>query len=453
MRSWVIGGSSDCDVVVGSPLASGRHCELTQTADGYVLKDLGSTNGTFLNGVRIAGPIRVTAGDSITLGRTIPFPWPPELTTAVRIGRLPDNDIVLDDARVSGHHARLIVGPLSHVLIEDTGSSNGTFLNSADQRITGPTRITKTDTIHFGTLAVPAARLLAGLKQPEPAVTAVCEVVPPAAPVGPAVADSNEVRWLLAWLIQTIVFAVLIVLIFGRHSTTPITAASRASVGQGIARTTFALVVATMWLGTFLALGEIAIRGSRHRETGVDRAKFFASLAARIAALTLLCAVGCAVLLAIVYWGSGLKGPSPAMWGVLLMTALLSIFAVLVVATLIPNWTTAAVVMVALFVPLVALGGCFWRLPDMNGALQSAAASMPSRWAFEGLLLLETREHPVPMADEKMPTSTNDDLAEDFFPAGSERMGASADVMALGSMLIGLVALSAFLWWRPPVGR
>ena len=31
MRSWVIGSSADCDVVVDSPLASGRHCQLTQT--------------------------------------------------------------------------------------------------------------------------------------------------------------------------------------------------------------------------------------------------------------------------------------------------------------------------------------------------------------------------------------------------------------------------------------
>ena len=138
MRSWVIGSSPDCDVVVDSPLASARHCQLTQTPEGFLLNDLGSTNGTYVNGVRIAGPTRLTTGDSITLGRTVPFPWPPELTTSIRIGRLADNDIVLDDPRVSGHHARLIVVAGFQTLIEDIGSSNGTFLNSADRRSDKP---------------------------------------------------------------------------------------------------------------------------------------------------------------------------------------------------------------------------------------------------------------------------------------------------------------------------
>src|SRR5260370_32826686 len=149
MRSWVIGNRADCDVVVDSSLASGRHCELTQTPEGYVLSDLGSTNGTYVNGLRIASRTRVTPGDSVTLGHTVPMPWPPELTRFVRIGRLDDNDIVFDDSRVSGHHARLIVVAGCQTLIEDIGSSNGTFLNSADRRVTSPTPITESDILYF----------------------------------------------------------------------------------------------------------------------------------------------------------------------------------------------------------------------------------------------------------------------------------------------------------------
>ena len=57
MRSWVIGNSPDCDVVVDSLLASSRHCRLSQTADGYILDDLGSTNGTYVDGLRITSSI------------------------------------------------------------------------------------------------------------------------------------------------------------------------------------------------------------------------------------------------------------------------------------------------------------------------------------------------------------------------------------------------------------
>ena len=160
MRSWVIGSRADCDVVVDSPLASARHCQLTQAPDGYVLEDLGSTNGTYVNGLLITVATRVTPGDEITLGRTVAMPWPPGVMRSISIGRLPDNDVVFDDPRVSGHHARLIVALGCETLIEDLGSSNGTFLNSADRRVTKPIPLTATDILYFGTLSVPAARLL-----------------------------------------------------------------------------------------------------------------------------------------------------------------------------------------------------------------------------------------------------------------------------------------------------
>ena len=83
MRSWVIGSSADCDVVVDSPLASSRHCQLTQTADGFILDDLGSTNGTYVDGVRIASSTRVTPANEITLGQTVPMPWPAEVVNYI----------------------------------------------------------------------------------------------------------------------------------------------------------------------------------------------------------------------------------------------------------------------------------------------------------------------------------------------------------------------------------
>ena len=53
-----------------------------------VIEDLGSTNGTFVNGTRLAGEIRVVPGDAITLGRSIPMPWPTGSTGPARQLRL-----------------------------------------------------------------------------------------------------------------------------------------------------------------------------------------------------------------------------------------------------------------------------------------------------------------------------------------------------------------------------
>src|SRR3954453_3409838 len=112
MRTWIIGSGADCDLVVARPTVSGRHCRLTETSDGYLLEDLGSSNGTYVNGVRIASATRISAADAITMGLTVPLPWrEPTGATVIRIGRDADNDIILDDPRVSGHHARLLVVP------------------------------------------------------------------------------------------------------------------------------------------------------------------------------------------------------------------------------------------------------------------------------------------------------------------------------------------------------
>ena len=85
----------------------------------------------------------------------------------------------------------------------------------------------------------------------------------------------------------------------------------------------------------------------------------------------------------------------------------------------------------------------------MNPAVGMATAAMPSRWALEGLLLLESAHHPAPLIPGGSDIRANRDLAEDYFPADSEQMGPRADAMALGSMLIGLAAAAAFISGKP----
>jgi pSer/pThr/pTyr-binding forkhead associated (FHA) protein len=49
----VVGRDSDCDVPLASRSVSRRHALLEKTADGWILRDLGSANGTFLGGGRV----------------------------------------------------------------------------------------------------------------------------------------------------------------------------------------------------------------------------------------------------------------------------------------------------------------------------------------------------------------------------------------------------------------
>ena len=52
----------------------------------------------------------------------------------IRIGRVPDNDVILADLDVSRHHAELRKSPSGDYEVVDLGSHNGTFVN--DNRIT-----------------------------------------------------------------------------------------------------------------------------------------------------------------------------------------------------------------------------------------------------------------------------------------------------------------------------
>lgn len=64
----VIGRSPGADIVVGDDFISGRHARVYPAGDGAVVEDLGSTNGTLLNGSRIASPKKLSTGDTIEVG-------------------------------------------------------------------------------------------------------------------------------------------------------------------------------------------------------------------------------------------------------------------------------------------------------------------------------------------------------------------------------------------------
>ncbi|MDR1187946.1 MAG: FHA domain-containing protein [Bifidobacteriaceae bacterium] len=66
----VIGRSSTANLVLDDEFASGRHAQLVPRQGGWVLEDLGSTNGTFMGRERITGPVQLVAGQSIRIGNT-----------------------------------------------------------------------------------------------------------------------------------------------------------------------------------------------------------------------------------------------------------------------------------------------------------------------------------------------------------------------------------------------
>jgi pSer/pThr/pTyr-binding forkhead associated (FHA) protein len=68
-----IGRDSSNDISVNDAEVSRRHARLTFQGGKYVLEDMGSTNGTFVNGQRLSGPRVLKSGEVISLGEQIVF--------------------------------------------------------------------------------------------------------------------------------------------------------------------------------------------------------------------------------------------------------------------------------------------------------------------------------------------------------------------------------------------
>jgi pSer/pThr/pTyr-binding forkhead associated (FHA) protein len=66
-----VGHGQQCDILLQDRAVSRPHAEILRQGDGFLLKDLGSANGTLLNGVPLSEPHRLSDGDAITFGEAV----------------------------------------------------------------------------------------------------------------------------------------------------------------------------------------------------------------------------------------------------------------------------------------------------------------------------------------------------------------------------------------------
>lgn len=70
-QGHVIGRSIDADIRISDPYSSEFHARVGMQDGHVVVHDLGSTNGTYVNGRRVTSPTSVTRGDTVQIGKTI----------------------------------------------------------------------------------------------------------------------------------------------------------------------------------------------------------------------------------------------------------------------------------------------------------------------------------------------------------------------------------------------
>ena len=70
-RPILIGRADDSTLVLDDDYASTRHARLSFSGGDWLVEDLGSTNGTYLDRAKVTGPTRVPLGVPIRIGKTV----------------------------------------------------------------------------------------------------------------------------------------------------------------------------------------------------------------------------------------------------------------------------------------------------------------------------------------------------------------------------------------------
>ena len=185
-----LGRAPENDIVLDDPMISRAHAQIEWNGSGFLISDLGSINGTFVNSARLfSTPRQLRDGDEISLSTHLlvyellredgpglalhsadaallaedakgprlvvsagpdlgqEFPLWGEVITIGRASRDATWEIRLTDRSVSRPHARL-EREAGSCILSDLGSANGTLLNSS--LITGPVALHAGDVIGVG---------------------------------------------------------------------------------------------------------------------------------------------------------------------------------------------------------------------------------------------------------------------------------------------------------------
>jgi pSer/pThr/pTyr-binding forkhead associated (FHA) protein len=67
----MIGRGADCQLILDDDYVSTRHARVVGAPNGIYIEDLGSTNGTYVNGQRITAPTTITLADTVRIGKTM----------------------------------------------------------------------------------------------------------------------------------------------------------------------------------------------------------------------------------------------------------------------------------------------------------------------------------------------------------------------------------------------
>lgn len=156
----IIGRDIKCDILLLNDSISRRHAEIVRDGSGWSIRDLSSSNGTFVNGQAVTGSQLLKEGDSVTLGDiTLTFEGPSVAMTA----EIADDDIsfpatpeavVSLDPNSTAVHQFMPTGTGTQAMGQ-TQAVSGTVAMGGSPVLGGTRAVSGTRPVSGGTVATP----------------------------------------------------------------------------------------------------------------------------------------------------------------------------------------------------------------------------------------------------------------------------------------------------------
>ena len=153
----------------------------------------------------------------------------------------------------------------------------------------------------------------------------------------------------------------------------------------------FLLVVAAIWFGCNNAARDIVGEWTVYQRERMVSLKLPSYVLSKLTVAALLCFFQCSVLLGIVRLMCDLKGDFLQTLGVLYLASLVGAALGLCVSAVAPTTEAAIAMLPLILLPVIALGGGIHTIRDMPEPMPRIAQVVPSRWAFEAILSLESQ--------------------------------------------------------------
>jgi len=114
-QTAIIGRAVECDVVIASKSVSREHTRLRREVRRWFVDDLGSTNGTYLNGERVINNLALLDGDSLMVGDVTFIFHDPDTTT--RENPVPDLEVDAAAGVVRVNRKAVMLSPKEYLLL------------------------------------------------------------------------------------------------------------------------------------------------------------------------------------------------------------------------------------------------------------------------------------------------------------------------------------------------